>query len=92
MELLPNVLGKDIRCRGGGSGTENASRTQMKEDGVQPTLSETIRDIHPVPIHYAKILSLVVNTGQLVLAYHQVHFLFIPKPNMCFTVKIKFLS
>lgn len=47
MELLPNVLGKDIRCRDGGSGTENASRTQMKEDGVQPTLSETIRDIHP---------------------------------------------
>lgn len=47
MELLPNVLGKDIRCRGGGSRTENASRTQMKEDGVQPTLSETIRDIHP---------------------------------------------
>lgn len=38
LELLPNVLGKDIRCRGGGSRAENTSRTQTKEDGVQPNL------------------------------------------------------
>lgn len=37
-ELLPNALGEDIGCGGGGSGAENASRIQMKEDGVQPTL------------------------------------------------------
>lgn len=48
LELLPNVLGKDIRCRGGGSKAENTSRTQTKEDGVQPILSSAaIRDIHP---------------------------------------------
>lgn len=46
LELLPNALGKDIRCGGGGSGGENASGIQMKEDGVQPTLClESIRDI-----------------------------------------------
>lgn len=37
-ELLPNALGEDIGCGGGGSGGENAFRIQMKEDGVQPTL------------------------------------------------------
>lgn len=46
LELLPNVLGKDIGCGGGGSGGENASGIQMKEDGVQPTLClQSIRDI-----------------------------------------------
>lgn len=46
LELLPDALGKDIVCGGGGSGGENASGIQMKEDGVQPTVClESIRDI-----------------------------------------------